>query len=110
MRISAIQSPSLPTIQESCEHKPAPTELTLFQEFLRELQRKANTTNERALCENLLSQIGALAIFIQERSDSENSTSSEKSSPPSTPEKATRAVTQILSPLPLLDLNQFKKA
>lgn len=105
MKISPTSPPSLPTILERCKQTQLPAELELFESLLERLQiAQGSSESEKALCKNLLAQTQALAISIQERSDSENS-----SSPPSTPKKVERAVTRILSPLPLLDLNNFKK-
>ena len=111
MTISPTNRQFLPTISERCEKTQVPMELELFESLLQRLQiAQGSTECEKALCKKLLSQTHALAILIQERSDSESSSSSVESSPPSTPKKVERAVTPILSPLPLLNLNHFKKA
>ena len=111
MKISPTNPASLPTISERCETTQVPIELEKFEILLQRLQiAQGSTEREKALCTELLSKTHALAILIQEGSDSENSSSSAESSPPSTPKKVERAVTRILSPLPLLDLNNFKKA
>ena len=111
MTISPTNRTYLPTISERCEKTQVPVELELFESLLQRLQRTEEATQgEKDLCRKLLSQTHALAILIQERSDSESSSSSVESSPPSTPKKVERAVTPILSPLPLLNLIHFKKA
>lgn len=111
MKISPTSPASLPTISERCDKTQVPIELEEFERLLERLQiAQGSTEREKALCTNLLAQTQALAILIQERSDSENSSSSAESSPPSTRQKVKRAVTPILSPPPLLNLNNFKNA